>query len=100
MFTVAPIGRTNDEIRFETPTRSSAVRIVTGSVAAAELVEKAISSGLRRFLKWMAGDMRASTMSDQRQGDQQVDGQPGRHGQEVPRSAVRTTRTRSSRPSG
>ena len=61
VLTVAPIGRTNDEILFETPTRSSAVRIVTGSVAAAELVENAISSGLRRFLKSMAGEMRAST---------------------------------------
>ena len=30
MLTVAPMGRTNDEILFETPTRSSAVRIVTG----------------------------------------------------------------------
>ena len=55
------MGRTNDEILFETPTRSSTVRIFTGRVAVAELVEKAISSGLRRFLKWMAGEMRAST---------------------------------------
>ena len=48
MFTVAPVGRTNDEIRFEIPTRCSAVRIVTGSVAAAELVENASIPGWDR----------------------------------------------------
>jgi hypothetical protein len=51
MLTVAPIGRTKEEIRLETPTFVSTVCIVTGRVAPEELVEKAIRSGPRMFAK-------------------------------------------------
>ena len=43
MLTVAPMGRTNAEIRLETPTFFSTLLIVTGNVAAEELVENAIN---------------------------------------------------------
>jgi hypothetical protein len=59
---VAPIGRTKDVTRFETPTFFSTACIVTGRVAAEELVEKAIRSGSRIFAKWILGEILPRTM--------------------------------------
>ena len=44
MFTVAPKGSTNPAVRRLTPARRSRQSMVTGSVAAEELVENAIRS--------------------------------------------------------
>ena len=46
MLTVAPIGSTKDEIRFDTPTLLSTASSVTGNVAPVELVEKAMAMEL------------------------------------------------------
>ena len=63
MLTVAPIGRTKEEVRFETPTFPSTAPIVTGSVASEELVEKAMASGSVMFRKWIQGLMRPRSSS-------------------------------------
>ena len=63
MLIVAPIGSTNDETRFETPTFCSTARIVTGSVAADEDVENAIASGSAMLRKWTHGRIRPSSRS-------------------------------------
>ena len=47
MFTVAPMGRTNDEVRVLTPNRSCTHCIVTGSVATELDVENAVSCASR-----------------------------------------------------
>ncbi len=75
MFTVAPMGSTNDATLLETPTLCSTLSSVTGSVAPDELVENAISKGSRMFAKWMRGEMRPSTMRSTGQRDEQVYGQ-------------------------
>ncbi len=63
MFTVAPMGRTNDVTRLDTPTLVSTAFMVTGSVAPDELVENATRSGSRMFAKWIFGEIRPRTMS-------------------------------------
>ena len=60
MLIVAPIGSTNDEMRFETPALRSTLRIVTGSVAAEELVENAIAIVSNMLAKCTRGRMRPS----------------------------------------
>ena len=51
IFTVAPMGKTKLEIDLGTPTFSSTHSIVTGRVAALELVEKAKNCAGLMFLK-------------------------------------------------
>ena len=55
MLTVAPIGRTKELTRLETPTLFSTALMVTGRVAPDELVEKAITIGSTMFLKCTIG---------------------------------------------
>jgi hypothetical protein len=61
MLMVAPSGSTNDDTLLETPRSSSAVSIVTGSVALEDEVEKAMSGTLRMRRKNSIGLSRAST---------------------------------------
>ena len=61
MFTVAPSGTTKLATSFFTCRCCSVQRSVTGSVAALELVTKAVSSASRAPLKKRSGEMRVNS---------------------------------------
>ena len=63
MLIVAPSGTVNEPMESCTPSRSSTVRRVTGSVAPLLAVPKATLMGARSFLKKGMGDTRANRRS-------------------------------------